>query len=587
MSSKTSDQWLCDEIVNYVKDDGRKYSIAIEGPWGCGKTRFVESVLAPALQVRDKRVVRVSMFGLGNAEDLYEKLGAALIRMEDDNPRKTRKIIKAALFAIPGILSTMISKVAIPVKFDVGMKFLVDIVLTNKHVIVFDDVERRSESADDLALFGAVNELVEGRGQKVVFVTNSVGGDGVVGSSFDLAVREKLVWRVFRYEQDLEALVSDIFGGIRASVVGFDVLECVRAAVDRVSCASVRVMLRVEVYVGELLELDVFHDDEIYLANRKAAFIDLVEFALLVCSGRAPKQGDVSERKDLKHWNDPEYWHACSLYERYLEVPSVEAYFKPRRNDVCIDLDGDVRKYIAIRYPNSEDTQSVLDLKAAMNDGCSSFSDCDVVPLVSRLAAVIRRSSFSPIVLRDVVYWSVWFSEAGFEEAVSEEELLRCCKAVVDRDPQGALEFFKGNSSLLSIGERGDRILRVLSDYVSSGILLVYARRVHKCRSDGWTAESMLALLSDVIAIDVNCLLAVLPGEISYVFANLTPEKQEELRRLFRGSFPDSVNSRLVDWLSELGGALRMCDDGDHMTNVRRGWLISDVDALIQRYQED
>ena len=85
--------------------------------------------------------------------------------------------------------------------------------------------------------------------------------------------------------------------------------------------------------------------------------------------------------------------------------------------------------------------------------------------------------------LRDVVYWSVWFSEAGFEEAVSEEELLRCCKEVVDRDPQGALEFFKGNSSLLSIGERGDRILRVLSDYVSSGILLVYARRVHKCRS--------------------------------------------------------------------------------------------------------
>ena len=54
-----------------------------------------------------------------------------------------------------------------------------------------------------------------GGGQKVVFVTNSVGGDGVVGSSFDLAVREKLVWRVFRYEQDLEALVSDsleVFG---------------------------------------------------------------------------------------------------------------------------------------------------------------------------------------------------------------------------------------------------------------------------------------------------------------------------------------------------------------------------------------
>lgn len=463
MGQKKSDQWLCNEIVNYVKDDERKYSVAIEGPWGCGKTRFVESVLAPALQAQDKRVVRVSMFGLRNADDLYEKLGAALIRLEDNNPQKTRKIIKAALFAIPGILSALISKIAIPVKFNVGMKFLVDIVLTNKHVIVFDDVERRSVSADDLALFGAVNELVEGRGQKVVFVTNSVGGDGVAGSSFDLAVREKLVWRVFRYEQDLEALVNDVFGDIRASVIDFDVLECVRAAVERVSCASVRVMLRVEVYVDELVGLDVFRDNEIYLANRKAAFVDLVEFALLVCDGRAPKREGVSERKELRHWNDPEYWHACSLYERYLEVPSVEAYFQPRRNRVCIDLEGDVRKYIAIRYPNSEDTQSVLDIKAAMNDGCSSFSDRDVIPLVSRLASVIRRSSFSPIVLRDVIYWGVWFSEAGFEEAVSEEELLRCCKVVVDRDPQGALEFFKGNSSLLSIGERGDRILRVLS----------------------------------------------------------------------------------------------------------------------------
>ena len=97
----------------------------------------------------------------------------------------------------------------------------------------------------------------------------------------------------------------------------------------------------------------------------------------------------------------------------------------------------------------------------------------------------------------------------------------------------------------------------------------------------------MLALLSDVIFIDVNCLLAISPGEISYVFANLDPEQQEELRRFFRGSFPDSVNCRLVDWLSELAGRLRSCEDGDHMTSVRRKWFISDVDELIQRYQED
>lgn len=70
------------------------------------------------------------------------------------------------LRATPGVMSSVVSKTRVPLRLDVGPKFLVDLVLSDRHVIVFDDVERRSVVSDELSLFSAVNELVEGRGAK-------------------------------------------------------------------------------------------------------------------------------------------------------------------------------------------------------------------------------------------------------------------------------------------------------------------------------------------------------------------------------------------------------------------------------------
>ena len=79
-----SQQWLLAEIDKYVQDVDRRYAIAVEGPWGCGKTRFLNVVLAPSLKRKKKRMVRVSMFGLKTGDQLYEKIGATLLRLEGE-----------------------------------------------------------------------------------------------------------------------------------------------------------------------------------------------------------------------------------------------------------------------------------------------------------------------------------------------------------------------------------------------------------------------------------------------------------------------------------------------------------------------
>ena len=108
MTENMVNQLLCDAIIEYVKSDEQKYAVAIQGPWGCGKTRFVESVLAPALKKSGKRLVRVSLFGCRNAEDVYEKLAAVLVRLGDGDRRKNKRVIKNMLRVAPGVMSSVI-----------------------------------------------------------------------------------------------------------------------------------------------------------------------------------------------------------------------------------------------------------------------------------------------------------------------------------------------------------------------------------------------------------------------------------------------------------------------------------------------
>ena len=166
MSENESEQWLLDEICAYVEDDKRKYAIAIEGPWGSGKTRFLNSALCSSLKDRRKRMVRVSMFGLKDADELYGKLGAVLMRLESDGGGKLRKVLRRAASGLPKVAFAAMSAVGIPLNGDMGAKLVVDLLLSDKHVLVFDDVERRSGSSDDLSLFGAVNEAGRGEGGK-------------------------------------------------------------------------------------------------------------------------------------------------------------------------------------------------------------------------------------------------------------------------------------------------------------------------------------------------------------------------------------------------------------------------------------
>lgn len=64
-------------IDRYIDDEERHYAIAIDGKWGSGKTRFIEKDLGKHLKEHNKRLVRISLFGIATSTELNARILAS------------------------------------------------------------------------------------------------------------------------------------------------------------------------------------------------------------------------------------------------------------------------------------------------------------------------------------------------------------------------------------------------------------------------------------------------------------------------------------------------------------------------------
>lgn len=589
MPLSESEQWLLDEICAYVSDVTRRYAVAIEGPWGAGKTRFLNSVLAPGLKGLQKRMVRVSMFGLKDGGELYEKLGAVLLRLQGERGGKLAKLTRKAVATTPKFVGSALSMSGVSLQLDIGMKFVVDMLASNKHVIVLDDVERRSEESDDLSLFGAVNELVEGCGLKVVLVTNGLQEEAGCARPFDSNVREKLVWKRYTFEQSLARLLDGVFGHIESPVPGINILECVGEAIERSECVNARAMLKAELLVSDLVRLDVFCDDSIYVGNRRSAFVDLVQFALMVCDGNPPEPPRPLDSEERVNYLDGEKWRMQQRYESYLDARFVEQYFRPRMGVGEMDLDRGVRQYIGNRYSESEGSYVIKSIKRAIDSGFQEMSDEDLQELVSKLSSQILCGSFSPVLLRDVVYWYEEFRKLGFKCVLSKEGLISCCQDVMLRDLEGAIAFSNYPHTSLPCGEEVDSIFASLSSFATNAYQDYVSEEVEKCLVSANPASDLMELLSNSSLNEYQLLLTVKPSDLIDIFNRSCGEGQTNKMRYLNKvhsqcSMPAGVDESFAAWLLDLKSGLEGSASASKMDCLRKSWFIRSIEQYLSSY---
>lgn len=586
MSSNYSTDKLTDRILEYVNDKSHRYAIALEGDWGSGKTRYLETTIAPALKKQGKRMVRISLFGVKTAEELYGKLGAALLHLDEETRTRRKAAGRSLAYQVPNLLSKLTATFCIPMNLNVDMKTVVDLLIGDKHVIVFDDTERRSKDADEMSLFGAVNDLVEDKGLKVVLVTNNVEASGDQ-RGFDADIRDKLVWKVFPYKPSPEDLVNDVFNDIESSTSAIDVAECICRAATQADCSNVRSMLKAESFIRTICSLPALENSDIPLSAREDALVDALQFAFLRCKGAnlepLPEfDGEFGFTSEYMTYLDEQ-----ELRERYADFPCIEAYFNPRVDQEEIGLDDGFLTYIDKRYP---DTPGTIELREIKNELCSfnQMDDREVEPLAQRISCAVQAAEYSPALLRDAVIWNCLLSEIGFEALLPRDGLIDCCKKVIDDDPESAHVFFEYSSfTFPPTTEEAGYVLNILREYAEGSYSTAIAQRSAQnfdC-SQPDCGEKLAQSMSQTLEKGGSHILEFRPQTIAEAFFASDGKGQMAIRsalhQIHSYSFIFQNKEISTKWLEEIKELLNAETECERMTKLRRSWLIEVIDNLL------
>lgn len=441
-SKEPADQ-LIGHIDSYLKDKDNQYAIALEGDWGSGKTRFIEEKLAKHLEEGEYDLVRVSMFGIATAEDLYERIVMALVHLSDKDMR-SQAAAKTIGGALNGISGALIKRTGLSVNLSVGIQSVACLMLRKKHFLVFDDVERRSKDSDDLALFGTMNDLVERLGLKVMLVSNAWGGSDVQSMrEFDRDVREKLIWKVYPFRPCPSALAEEILMGDCRPSEDLDIHGAILAGVEASGCVNARAMIRAHELIGRICSLEAVQDTGIAPQNRFNALRDAVHFALLTSMGSAPSMPQNGRRENLLSPEALEYDRSVSLYEQYSDFSVIGKAFEPSGEVTKDDLEQGFKAYIGKRYPNNIDTLDVREIAAEMRHAYA-LDDEKVDVLAKRYFALVSGAHYSVDCLHDVLEVYYLLSDLEWECPFSQNDFIEYCKKVIDADPEKASEYLSG-----------------------------------------------------------------------------------------------------------------------------------------------
>lgn len=592
IQSSSSTDALVNRIEEYLQDKKHLYAIAIEGDWGSGKTRFLEQHVRPHLKSRRKiDMVRVSMFGVADADQLYERIAMSLLHVEDNaNPKhkSSRAVKRAAMEAVTSSVGGILESIGVTINGASGMRAIAELSLNDKHFLVLDDVERRSDECDDKSLFGAVNSLVEDLHIKVCLVSNHFSNTGDKASrSFDSEIREKLVWKIYHFQQSPSELAGDIFADIPDNAAGVEMAAAVHAAAERAECTNARAMIRADAVIHQLRDLPAISDETIPRENRRKAFEDAVYYVLLICMGKQPER---PERPDVSDHVTPELMEFVKrkdLYAKYSAFPEIEQAVNLSSNVTAQELDEGFRRYIEDYYPDNEATIAVRRISSRLQS-LAILEDQDVALLVEEYASAVAGADFSSNVLQDVIAHYSTFIRLGFECSLSTEDIIDVCKTVVKKNPEEALrnlqpvDFHFGSDD--NVGRQiADKLVKYAEEirFDENRIPLTFDRQVI-------TGDELVAAMSEAEKQGPVILLQIEPQIVASVFAEAPAKVQEDIRNIFINNrywqLPLNVTAskKLEQWVSLVKQEVESSKIESKTGNLRKQWFVNILEARLE-----
>ena len=316
-------QELNQYILHYLTEDKTKSAIMLTGPWGTGKSYYIQNELKPFLEKKENgghSCVIVSLYGLKDTAEISKSiyLGTRMKFLTAASEKSTT-VTFAGETIIKGIAGAF--GIDLSVSGRSLKRLYASVNLTGK-LVVLEDLER--SGIDILEVLGYVNNLVEQDGVKVLLVANeeeliqytplkvSTKADLERTEMLDritghrdrlftdstiayLKVKEKTISDTIEFEEDYQTAIREIVQMFDNETLNkFSTFESIKDILDiMLHCQSYN--LRSFIFACQKTS-DIFSSlDEKYLSDEnfvQAVFIGILSFVLKQKNGNSHTWGN-------------------------------------------------------------------------------------------------------------------------------------------------------------------------------------------------------------------------------------------------------------------------------------------------------
>ncbi len=203
-------------IIEYINSNNTLGALQIDGPWGCGKTYYIKTVLLPVIEqneieredkgIHDKRLVlMISLFGIKSIDEISHQLLFASTQSRFGLSEKRIEGLKKSFsnFAkfVPYLKEIDWDR-ALQVSPSACLKLLGE-----DTIIILDDLERLSSEIKTDDVLGFVNDLVENYNFKVILVSNQ----GRIENT-TMLFKEKVIDKTIPFEINIFSIIKNMVG---------------------------------------------------------------------------------------------------------------------------------------------------------------------------------------------------------------------------------------------------------------------------------------------------------------------------------------------------------------------------------------
>ena len=574
---------ITEAIKGYMEcDDIGLQALVLHGEWGSGKTYYCEHDLKAALDEIGIRICRVSLFGVSNYDEIFNRIMASWFHFSDKAKKRSKAVTyvlkKYALEIGRSISSKQLAKLGVQVSIKPDL--LLSLIDMKKVLVILDDCERSGFAQDDRAFLGFVNNMVENHGWHVMLVRNQP-----LSFEDDCSV-EKAVISQIEYQPDLQELYRVILKDklIIPEQIDFKVKDAVIDGI-RGSFVNARALSRSVPSINYALSTSVLVDESVDFCGKVKAFSDFVGYAVQASAGIAPKE-PKGAKSSMSIFDNSE----LEAYDYYLTISKALAPLTEGKDVNPETVKSSFRKFILMKNPDS-----AADVEARNIDYQWStlhlLEDDQVELLASRLDELLSKGLYSHNWFYKVIRISLDLIKLGFLDDGIREKLLDSLRLAVKRDPKCNVAVLRQKQEMEKdiYGTEANLIMDKLIAVVEQDEIERAFNRDNLKFSivDMNTGKTISTFFEEAIKSEYqNRILDVPAGTVATAIYEGAADSQMSLYSFFHTGMKNYAEKQsmneAIEWLKNIDTQLVEMGSKSRTGTLRTNWIHNDIKQAIE-----